>query len=656
MYKFIQKNQKKFLAVFAVGLMVVFILPPLTGQTDPAQAVAFRLGDEKVTVTEARRAAEDWEAMTRGLELQGIHFVLDGMQRRVPEELVLGIERDKVLFLLLQKEAQRLGLRVSQDEVNQYAPQGGPDAPSIRRGIEGLLLVRALIDRVGDGVKPSEPRLTRELARNLQRVKLDLVHYSTDDFAQDLPARTAEQLQKQFDGHKGTLAGEPTDVNPFGFGYMVPKQVKLLYVTVPHDEVTKVVKAKKSDFDWKVEAMLHYRRNPSKYPVTQEAETQPSETQPSETQPSETQPSETQPADTQPPSSQPSTAPAATRPTTRPFEEVQEQIVEEMARPEVDRKADEIAAMVADRMRADFEARQRKSAGASEDFGSLAHLQRIKADVQKKHGVEIAVAEINEPKGVEGLRELKGIGTSSAGSQTFPEYVMEWAEPFVAKDKKESADVLSIGEPSKRFRDFDGNVYVFQLRGATAAHPPADLAAVKDKVEADLRTKLAFEAALAAATKLEAAARPEGLEAAAKSAGKDVFTTPEFLNRPDPENRFNMPPDVVLPHVDLPMAAREKLVRQAFELLDKATPDKPNPTTVAPLETAGRVVVAELGDVERAWRDEQQELARQQAGMQLTSRHARRILADYFKAAAVKQRLGYKSPTGEPPTETAAAD
>ena len=32
-------------------------------------------------------------------------------------------------------------------------------------------------------------------------------------------------------------------------------------------------------------------------------------------------------------------------------------------------------------------------------------------------------------------------------------------------------------------RDLDGNVYVFQLRDATAAHAPADLNAVKDKVE-----------------------------------------------------------------------------------------------------------------------------------------------------------------------------
>jgi hypothetical protein len=640
MYKFIQKNQKKFLAIFAVGLMVVFVLPSLPNQADRGSDTAFHLGDEKITMTEGREAADDWQALLREVPqallpstLGSVGVAFEDM-REHPE-----------LFLLLQKEATRLGLQPSDSQVDervqlitQFAPMLGQpvrDPAQLRRSLRSLSLVQALFDRAMSGIKPSDALVTRELARNAQRVKLDLVHYATEDFAKDVPAPTAEQLQKHFDEYRNTLAGTPTEQNRFGFGYMVPNQVKLLYLTVPRDEVAKAVRQRKSDFDWRVEAMLQYRANPSRFPVTQPAETQPG--------------------------TQPSTA-AASRPTTRPFEEVQGQIIDDLIKPEVDRKLDELVASVADRMRADFEARQRKSAGAPEDFGTLAYLQRIKADVQQRHGVELGVelgvAEINEPKSVQGLRELGGIGQSfTTGGEPFAGLVMDWAEPFVDAARKAHSDVLSIGEPSRPLRDPAGNAYVFQLREATAAHPPADLAAVKDQVEADLRTKLAFELATAAARKLEAAAAAAGgLEAAAKAASKDVFTTPGFLSRPGARpSGFEPAPANPLPGVDLPPAARERLLATAFELLERGTPDKAHPTAVTELPAAGRVVVAELADVEREWTDAEEDARRQQAAQQIVGDHARRVLEEHFAVGAVKQRLGYRT-FGEAPAETAAAN
>ena len=410
MYKFIQKNRKKFLAVFAVGLMIVFVLPTLPNQPGRESNVAFELGDEEVTMAEGRASADEWQSLLRD--------VPQALLSRTLGSVVLvfdDIRENPELFLLLQKEAARLGLQPSENWVEseaklitQIAPMlGSPvrDPVRLRQSLRSVSLVQALFDRAMSGIKPSDALVTLDLSRNAQRVKLDLVHYSTEDFTKDVAAPTAEQVQKHFDEYKNTLAGTPTEQNRFGFGYMVPNQVKLLYVTVPRDEVAKAARRRKSDFDWKVEAMLHYRANQSDFPVTQPADTQPAETQPTETQPADTQPAETRP----------STAPA-TRPTTRPFEEVQGQIIDELIRPEVDRKLEEVVAAVADRIRADFEARRNKSAGAPDDFGTLAYLQRVKADVQEKHGIELGVAEINEPKSLEGLRELKGIGQSSTAA------------------------------------------------------------------------------------------------------------------------------------------------------------------------------------------------------------------------------------------------
>lgn len=630
MYKFIQKNQKKFLAIFAVGLMIVFILPTMPFDSGAGgREVAFRLGDETIHSAEAIQAASDLEA-AQAAEPRLVFGLLGVMEGRVPPQLAITLNENKEMFLLLQKEAEQLGLRAPEDEVGANAvalAQEGVDRQAAQRTVRGLLLIRALFDRVTSGIKPSEAAVTRELARELQRVKLNLVHYAIDDFANDVPAPTDGQLRAHFEAFKDKLPGGTTEQNPFGFGYMAPNRVTLSYLTVPRDQVAAVVKKRKSDFDWRVEALLHYRANPGDYPVTQPADTQPS--------------------------TGPATAPAQSGPTTRPFEEVETEIVNELIRPEVDRRAAEIASEIAERMKSDFQAVQKKSAAAAAEFATSAYLQRVKEDVQKKHGVQLGVSEIDEPKSEEELRELPGIGRSFLDrGESFAQHVMRWTEPLASPADRAADDALSLNEPSHPLRDFDGNLYVFQVRQATPARAPADMEAVKEKVEADLRRKLAFEAASEAARKLHAAAATDGLAAAAKAAGKDVFTSPAF---PNPASQFADPTPVdLLPGVDLPRMAYNQLVKQGFGLLERATPDKPHPREVISLPAAGRVVAAELGEVERLWDDAFAEIARQQFGQSIAARRAAPLLEEYFRPEAVKQRLAYRNPNDAPPKPTTA--
>ncbi len=637
MYKFIQKNQKKMVAVFGVGLMIVFVLPSTMTQRQPQQQTAFHLGSEEVTMGEVRAAHEQWRTLaSSSLPLGPLGLVADDLEKH-PE-----------LFLLLQKEAQQLGIRIPESQVNeaftaisrQFAMfrRPMPNPAEMKPALHKLMLLSALFERVADGIKPSEPLVLRQMAQNGQRVKLELVHYAADDFKKDVPAPTPEQLQKQFDEFKNTPAGTPGERNPFGFGYLVPSQVQLLYLTVPKGEVSRVVRQSKKEFEWKVQALLRYRANPQRFPSTQQAATQPA----------------SKPATTQ-----------AAAPTARPFEEVQEQIITDLIGPDVDRKIDEIGTIVVEQMLSDYEARRRKSAPAPAaaaatapaDFGSRQYLDRLAADIEKRFGIKLGVSEINDPKSELALGELKGIGQSVSGELSFPQYVMRAAESFVpeAQRKDPAADVLGLDEPSGKFRDPDGNIYVFQLRDATAAHAPADLNAVKDKVEADLRTKLAFDAAVAAAGKLKEAAGPASavqLSAASKAAGKDTFTTPGYFDR---QGNDNTEPAPLLPGVDLSIPARQQLVTQSFELLAQATPDKPHPTSVIALPAAGRVVVAQLADVERVWKDDQQDLWEFEVARSLTRQRAERLLADYFSFDAVKRRLDLRDPN-EKATQTAAAN
>src|SRR5687768_11769292 len=111
MYKFMQRNRKKMLAVFAVGLMIVFILPQVAfdQQRGTSQEVIAHLGGEEVTAGEGRQAMEQWRTIQRDLTfaIQWTGVVFDD------------IERNPELFLLLQKEAKQMGLRVPEARLNE---------------------------------------------------------------------------------------------------------------------------------------------------------------------------------------------------------------------------------------------------------------------------------------------------------------------------------------------------------------------------------------------------------------------------------------------------------------------------------------------------------------------------------------------------------
>ena len=635
MYKFMQRNRKKMLAIFAVGLMIVFVLPQVAfDQTRGTEReVVGHVAGEALHAGELRYAHEQWRVIQQQ-DFPG--------QNDVTGELALlaeEIERNPALFLLLQKEADQLGLRVSDEEVDNFLTylqrrngQFGMRMPSpleLKPALRNVLVIRALMRRVAGGLKPSGPLVLRELADQEQRVKLNLVHYSAEDFKKSVPTPTDDQLRQQFEEFKNADAGVATAANPFGFGYRVPAKVRLHYLTVPRDEVARVVRKSKSEFQWRVDALLRYRENLSRYAVTQPAETQPA----------------TNPATTR--------ATASSRPTTRPFDEVQEQVIGELTKPEIDKKVEEIASALHSRLSADYEAYQKKTAAAPADFGTRPYLERVTADIERRHGVKIGVSEINEPKTQEALAELKGIGQSAIGERPFAQYVMRWAGPLLPPAQTGPTEVLSLEEPSPRLRDAAGNVYVFQLKDAQPAHAPADLNAVKAKVENDLRTRLAFENATAAARKLRDAASSAGrIEPAAKSAGKDVFTTPDFFDRIGETAEGKKA--VLIPQVELPEAARDQLIADAFKQLAAATPDKPHPISLVELPTAARVVVHDLAEVERGWRDDDRHLNELQAARQITSRNALRVLRKYFTYDAVKGRVDFRPARPDTPDQQAA--
>ena len=223
MYKIIQKNQKKLLAVFAALLMVVFILPNRnSGGMDRENIEMGKVNGKVVKLHEYEIVEKQWRL------LNSIPIPLEDPRRgNVPSLTAFlfrgsGVYRDLVehpdMFFLLIREAEARGIAVSPDALqnalmtglSEYAqargmgispegmrqfasqilarPSGSVvDTQLLQAAGENLMRVQALIDSVGSAVKVSEPELRRRLAEE-QQVKLNVVEFDVDAFKAAVPA------------------------------------------------------------------------------------------------------------------------------------------------------------------------------------------------------------------------------------------------------------------------------------------------------------------------------------------------------------------------------------------------------------------------------------------------------------------------------------
>ena len=638
---FLRKNQKKILAVVTAFLMVVFILDFAISQrfgnqrTDPV--VAYLGDDERITASEAGLARQEWDLLKRA----SAHSPQMAIAlRRSPFEpipftmklgyLALEIDEHPELFLLLQKEALRNGIRVSPARVDAIIDDpmlmppraGAENKERMRHAVEGFLLVQALYDRFASNVKVSEPVVEKAFAGTGQEVSLNLVELTADQFKAATTAPTEQEVQEHFKKYANTPAGLST-TNPadLGFGYQLPNRVKLQYLSVNRDQLRAALRKTKDDYAWEVEARRYYLANPRAFPVTQPTLN--------------------------------ATNPA-TAPTTRPFEEVREEVLNRVMGPELDKFAAQVRGAIEKRLRADFDKFGAKSANASTapagaaapaatqpgQFASFGYLEQVAADVQKQFGVlPAATSKSDQWMTADELGELPGIGraTRSPSGDSFTNYVLQSAEAFMpVPAKADAASVLSIYEPSDVLEDFNGNLYFFRLTDAQAARAPTDLAEVRDKVVADLTASRGYAKVRDEAQKLLEAAKKDGLPAAAAAAKREVIPTGSF-----DRGMYGFGPTTI-PNYPVDFTVRQRLVQDAFDLLSKATPDAPHPVAMIDLPTERKVLVAELRDVTSRAQGDREFANRLFLHRQVAFNEAQELAMDWFSARSVKSRLGYR--------------
>lgn len=684
MYRFIQRHGKKLLALFTACLMISIALPTAYQYGGSGQnPVIGRLGDEKVRAVEAHNAAQAWDLLGR---------LRDPQQGR-PLTAALGgtafqqINDHPVLFLLLQKEAQGMGVSVHDDEVQTmiggapWLKTTNPDQNlAIERALSQLLLVGKGFRRATSAIKVSEPMVRHELADTGQTINLGAVDFTTAKYRDKVPAPTADALKRQFETYADTLRGNVTEANPFGFGYKYPDRVKLQYIAIPRADVRKAVEATRDAYAWEVEAQKYYIRNQKEFPTT---------------------------APAPPPGS--SAFSMESRPTTRPFTEVRDSIKNRLIDEETARKVQQVQDRITGALAGDWMAfhnaagsATRPATAPSTPFGvpydSFDYLKRLAEQVQKQTGVLPTVVNVADNyQSLEDLNKLPGISQAVFGQTvqpiTMPVYLTMFTAPFMAKENQNEGGVLQVLEPTRPMTDNNDTVYVARVTDAQKAHRPAALTEVEKQLRDDLVAQQAYEMAKADAQKLLDQARRSGLESAA--GGQGIIKIGPLTHRPNQ----------LIAQLALSGTVADRFTEQAFKLLSappvntsttapaasiaagSATAPMTGATapmtgaTTAPttgtvastthpsgaddiarerrlglieLPQTGRVLVAQLSDVQAMWTDRSLPMEQAQLVMMLRNELDSRFSRDWFAWDAVVARLGYKE-EGEGRTGAAPA-
>lgn len=482
MYKFIQRNQKKMLAIFGVLLMIVFIIPnTMKSGSGRSQVPVGRIGKTIVY------SGDEAEAK---MDLQILAALYPPIRELGGGAAMQHFQERPLIFAMLVKEAERRGMQIPTDFVEKRMEDGlqqltferfrsgitQPVTPAeqnkLRPALAKYLLVEALYDQGASAIKVSRPLAQHLMAapdpeipvRGVQQVRLNLVDLHAQQFLSSVPAPTPEQIRQQYDKYANVAPHQnsPLATAPSEYGYRVPDRFKIQYLELPSDRVVDAfLKTLSSNDLFNLDIIAHhyyadplhnkeFRSNPHTQPASAPS-----------TNPT-TGPALAS-ADTQP-----ATRPAvAAGPTTKPFNEVLPDLRRRVLLGDVQLEPDaseslkamqkdldarlakfkaDLARDLRDEIERDYReyARAQGAGGAptttpagpatgpsdlSAIYAQFAFLEQVADAFERAHGVRpLAHALASEWKSAEDLATLPGLGSAAAPKgPTFAQLIAERA-------------------------------------------------------------------------------------------------------------------------------------------------------------------------------------------------------------------------------------
>ncbi len=257
MNRLLRKYNRILLAVFGVGLMIVFLmpqLPDLMAQFGGQGSEIATMGKDGTVVTR-----EDWRLVQQQVQ---ILQRLEGTLSPLPVVGAIGNDPDR--YYLLIHEASKAGLiggnasaAIDPDTILRLSLQSGFPPAAVRQTLINYAGIRRYLGRVQTAGRLSDRRLKLESRRMLDGV--DARYVVIPAKAEDAPTPNVDEQQAHFEKWADTEPGE----GDHGFGYRLPDRASIEWLEIPRASVEAMVRADVATDD--LEARKFWRKNQAQF-------------------------------------------------------------------------------------------------------------------------------------------------------------------------------------------------------------------------------------------------------------------------------------------------------------------------------------------------------------------------------------------------------
>lgn len=596
MLKFFRKYNKYILVVGGSLLMVVFLIQGTismwlpSGASTPIATIQNSSG-EKITITvgDRRTASIELDVLKR----LGLGTLPPLAQRSQGNE--------DIRYYLMVTAASRLGLSASQAEINQVLALVGADQAQVNtiattyraqpefvyQSVRHWLMIQAyrnlalghgfldvkktsaspgiqllelyiasiqarqqkkyiaaqtMMARLIGTQRVSQPQVAHFLEDILSHATGKMMVINSDRLLDKVKKPGKKQLQQLFKKYKDDLPGQS---KPYGFGYRIPNRVKLVYMVIPLEKVKKTVHIGEA------EALKYYQSHSSQFEQT--------------STPSKSDDSKTK--------NKPS------KPKIKPYIEVRQQIMNNLAAKKAQQLAMQMAKTAHNLLLEEVRPLSREGGYRQipQDFKPAA-FSDIAQQLQARFKIKPQVHTVKDHwVTAQKLGSLPTIGLSFIGSgsgrHSFSQYVLSARELNPSKDNALVARRLQVGVPSDILKSPMGPV-IFRLIAAEPTREPKNLDEVRKQVTSDAKKLDAYKLLLTQKEDLLKQVAEKGMASVASSMNLSVEAFKNKARRVRRYGTLNVP---FLPGVGQSKQVIDAIFRTANLAVQqqvKATPAK----------------------------------------------------------------------------------
>ncbi len=550
MNRLLRKYNRILLAVFGVGLMIVFLmpqLPDLMAQFGGQGSQVATMGEDGEPVTR-----EDWSLIQQQVQ------ILQRLESGLPPLPIVGtIGNDLDRYFLLVHEAGEAGLiggdasaGINPDTLLTLSQQTGFPPAAIRQTLINYSGIRRYLTMVTSSGRLSDRRLRHEARRMIDGVDTRYVVVPAEPVD---TAPTPEAMQAHFDAWADVNPGE----GDHGFGYRLPDRAAIEWMEIPNATVEAAIRAEIAGDDLPVRK--YWRQHESRFEAIEPGAAVPGDVTDAYV---EQRLEDLRPAIAR-------AAGDALRTPRRGFESVDNFIV----------------------LPDDWDA---KRVDLADLRTTLAERFDLPLDGDTALPQPEATAELLDMKAIGSLPRIGRAGTDRYGRAASGSSQRSLADLVgAAKELGGMGEVpVQSGLAGPVLEDRQNNIWVFRIIDTDAARPPGSVDEVRAEMTQDLQRLAQWEAMQGELGAMQARAAAEGLDTFAETSGQSVQGPRSFQRYLHP----SIPRPATIPGLGADQGIIDALVDRSIELGTGPLQDVPvqERILILPSDTNMAVMVARL--------------------------------------------------------------